>query len=211
MAKSLSVHPPSPVSSSCIHLLSPAFPSLLQIVIFLRFGHCHSDVPLPFSDRSSRRFGVFLSDCQRQCIRWYVSLIISAITTLIGKLISHDQLVLEVKNMSAGLVMAEPQCVAFDERQTASKQEQNFSKKSELKNDYIMAVLYCATQTITLRAPRFLRASQPPSANQALSRLATKYSMPATMWRHRIHAFLEVLRHRLPNSREHVLAFIFIA
>ncbi len=31
------------------------------------------------------------------------------------------------------------------------------------------------------------------------------------MWRHGIHAFLEVLRHRLPDSLEHMLAFIYIA
>jgi len=31
------------------------------------------------------------------------------------------------------------------------------------------------------------------------------------MWRHGIHAFLEVLRHRLPESLEHMLAFIYIA
>lgn len=35
--------------------------------------------------------------------------------------------------------------------------------------------------------------------------------MPARMWRHGIHAFLEVLRHRLPDSLEHMLAFIYIA
>lgn len=35
--------------------------------------------------------------------------------------------------------------------------------------------------------------------------------MPARMWRHGIHAFLEVLRHRLPESLEHMLAFIYIA
>ena len=35
--------------------------------------------------------------------------------------------------------------------------------------------------------------------------------MPARMWRHGIHAFLEVLRHRLPDSIEHMLAFIYIA
>ena len=50
-----------------------------------------------------------------------------------------------------------------------------------------------------------------PSASPALSRIAAKYGMPARMWRHGIHAFLEGLRHRLPESLEHMLAFIFIA
>ncbi len=57
----------------------------------------------------------------------------------------------------------------------------------------------------------FFLASQHPSASQALSRLAAKYLMPARMWRHGIHAFLEVLRHNLPDSLEHMLTFIYIA
>jgi hypothetical protein len=31
------------------------------------------------------------------------------------------------------------------------------------------------------------------------------------MWRHGIHSFLELLRHRLPDSLEHMLAFIYLA
>ncbi|KAK6438168.1 hypothetical protein LTR95_005634 [Oleoguttula sp. CCFEE 5521] len=40
---------------------------------------------------------------------------------------------------------------------------------------------------------------------------ATKYCMPAGMWKHGIHAFLEVLRHRRPLSQEYMLAFICLA
>jgi hypothetical protein len=35
--------------------------------------------------------------------------------------------------------------------------------------------------------------------------------MPARMWRHGIHSFLELLRHRLPDSLDHMLAFIDLA
>ncbi|CAK7241132.1 MAG: hypothetical protein STHCBS139747_002590 [Sporothrix thermara] len=35
--------------------------------------------------------------------------------------------------------------------------------------------------------------------------------MPARMWRHGIHSFLELLRHRLPASREHMITFIYMA
>ncbi len=35
--------------------------------------------------------------------------------------------------------------------------------------------------------------------------------MPARMWRHGIHAFLEVLRHRLQESLEHMLALLYVA
>ena len=35
--------------------------------------------------------------------------------------------------------------------------------------------------------------------------------MPSRVWRHGMHSFLEVLRHRLPESLDHILAFICIA
>jgi len=35
--------------------------------------------------------------------------------------------------------------------------------------------------------------------------------MPARMWKHGIHDFLEVLRHRLASSLDHMLAFLYIA
>lgn len=60
----------------------------------------------------------------------------------------------------------------------------------------------------------FFLASQHPSASPALRRLACKYAMPARMWRHGIHSFLELLRHRLPasrESREHMLTFIYLS
>ncbi|MCJ1465954.1 hypothetical protein MMC07_004573 [Pseudocyphellaria aurata] len=45
----------------------------------------------------------------------------------------------------------------------------------------------------------------------ALRRFAAKYPMLARMLRHGIHAFLEVLRHRLPESLDHMLASLCIA
>ena len=35
--------------------------------------------------------------------------------------------------------------------------------------------------------------------------------MPARMWRHGIHSFLELLRNRLPDSLEHMLSFVYLA
>jgi hypothetical protein len=57
----------------------------------------------------------------------------------------------------------------------------------------------------------FFLASQHPSASPSLKKLAHKYAMPARMWRHGIHSFLELLRHRLPHSLEHMLTFIYLA
>jgi hypothetical protein len=51
---------------------------------------------------------------------------------------------------------------------------------------------------------------QHPSPSE-LDRLALKYPMPAYMWRHGIHAYLEQFRHRLPETFEYLLAFIYLA
>jgi hypothetical protein len=57
----------------------------------------------------------------------------------------------------------------------------------------------------------FFLASQHPSASPTLRKLAAKYAMPPRMWRHGIHSFLELLRHKLPGSLHHILAIIYLA
>ncbi|PGH16873.1 hypothetical protein AJ79_01517 [Helicocarpus griseus UAMH5409] len=57
----------------------------------------------------------------------------------------------------------------------------------------------------------FFLASQHPSASPALRKLATKYAMPARMWKYGIHSYLELLSHSLPNSSDHMLPFIYHA
>ncbi|KAK7575152.1 hypothetical protein V3481_017117 [Fusarium oxysporum f. sp. vasinfectum] len=57
----------------------------------------------------------------------------------------------------------------------------------------------------------FLLASHHPSASPALRRLAEKYNMLARMWKHGIHSLLEVLRTRLPESRDTMDQFIILA
>ena len=124
--------------------------------------------------------------------------------------ISHEQLVIEVKGIYAGLVMVEAKCIEIDEKQSSVVQENDLAKRMDLKNDQWQSLIALHKQLLHEHHDFFL-ASQHPSASPALSRLAAKYSMPARMWRHGIHDFLEVLRHRLPKSLEHMLAFIYIA
>ncbi len=123
--------------------------------------------------------------------------------------ISHEQLVGEVKNIYAALVMVEAKCADIDERRSAVTQERDSSKRPELKNDQWQSLIALHKQLLHDHHDFFL-ASQHPSANPALSKLAAKYSMPVRMWRDGIHSFLEVLRHRLPESPEHMLACIYI-
>ena len=124
--------------------------------------------------------------------------------------ISHEQLVVEVKGIYAGLVMVEAKCIDIDERQSAVAQEKDTNKRANLKNDQWQSLIALHKQLLHEHHDFFL-ASQHPSASPALSRLAANYSMPARVWRHGIYAFREVLRHRSPESLEHMLAFIYIA
>ncbi|KAF6228587.1 hypothetical protein HO173_011822 [Letharia columbiana] len=97
--------------------------------------------------------------------------------------ISHEQLVVELEGIWAGLVMVEAKCTDIDESQSAAAQEKDPSKKTDLKNDQWQSLIALHKQLLHEHHDFFL-ASQHPSASPALSRLAANYSMPARMWRH---------------------------
>lgn len=117
--------------------------------------------------------------------------------------ISQEQLIAEVKGIYAGLVMVESKCIEVDNAQSSQNE-------TKLNNEQWQALI-ALHRTLLHEHHDFFLASQHPSASQALRRLASKYAMPARMWRHGIHSFLELLRHRLPHSLEHMLTFIYLA
>ncbi|KAK3335454.1 hypothetical protein B0T19DRAFT_9206 [Cercophora scortea] len=119
--------------------------------------------------------------------------------------ISQEQLVAEVKGIYAGLVMVESKCIEVDNAQNSQNDPNN-----KLNNEQWQALI-ALHRTLLHEHHDFFLASQHPSASPALRRLASKYAMPARMWRHGIHSFLELLRHRLPASLEHMLTFIYMA
>ncbi|TVY68922.1 EST/SMG-like protein [Lachnellula suecica] len=123
--------------------------------------------------------------------------------------ISQEQLVAEVKGIYAGLVMVEAKCIEVDNKQAALAQA-DAGAPPKLNNEQWQALI-ALHRTLLHEHHDFFLASQHPSASPALRRLASKYAMPARMWRHGIHSFLELLRHRLPASLDHMLAFIYLA
>ncbi|KAJ8069093.1 hypothetical protein OCU04_002766 [Sclerotinia nivalis] len=123
--------------------------------------------------------------------------------------ISQEQLVAEVKGIYAGLVMVEAKCIEVDNKQ-ATLTQGNPPTLPKLNNEQWQALI-ALHRTLLHEHHDFFLASQHPSASPALRRLASKYAMPARMWRHGIHSFLELLRHRLPASLDHMLAFIYLA
>ncbi|KAJ4385105.1 hypothetical protein N0V85_008241 [Neurospora sp. IMI 360204] len=102
--------------------------------------------------------------------------------------------------------MVESKCIEVDKAQNAETDPAN----KPINNEQWQALI-ALHRTLLHEQHDFFLASQHPSASPALRRLAAKYAMPARMWRHGIHSFLELLRHRLPGSLEHMLTFIYLA
>jgi hypothetical protein len=105
--------------------------------------------------------------------------------------------------------MVEAKCIEVDNKQ-ATLASADPGAQPKLNNEQWQALI-ALHRTLLHEHHDFFLASQHPSASPALRRLASKYAMPARMWRHGIHSFLELLRHRLPASLDHMLAFIYLA
>ncbi|KAL8329144.1 hypothetical protein RB597_004738 [Gaeumannomyces tritici] len=117
------------------------------------------------------------------------------------KPISQEQLIAEVNGIYAGV---ESRCIDLE----ASLDDNPDSPR--LTNGQWQA-LFNLHQALLHEHHDFFLASQHPYAGPALHRLASKYDMPARIWRHGIHSFLELLRNRPPESMEYMLSFIYLA
>jgi len=120
--------------------------------------------------------------------------------------ISQRQLVFEIKAIYAGLLMVENKCIEVVSAQNALGDGAN----TKFNNEQWQALI-SLHRTLLYEYHDFFLATQHPSSSPAMRRLASKYAMPARIWRYGIHNFLELLRHRLPASLEHMLTFIYLA
>ena len=116
----------------------------------------------------------------------------------------------EVKGIYACLVMVEGKCIQVDAKQAALAREAPAGTQPKLNNEQWQALI-ALHRTLLHEHHDFFSASQHPSAALAVRRPAIKYAMPARLWRHGIHSFLELLRNRLPDPQYHMLAFICLA
>jgi hypothetical protein len=121
--------------------------------------------------------------------------------------ISQEQIASEVKSIYAGLTMVETKCIQVDRTQAAAASK-NIDTK--LASDRWQALI-ALHLTLLHEHHDFFLASQHQSASPAVRRLAGKLSMPARMWKHGIGSFLELLKRRLPDSIDYMLAFIYLA
>lgn len=114
--------------------------------------------------------------------------------------VPQNQLAGEIKGIYSDLVMVEAKCIKLD----------NLHMSGNLGYEQWQTLL-AVHRTLLCEHYDFLSASQHPSTSSSLRRLATKYSMPARMWKHGIHSFLELLRRRLPESLDYMLQFVYMA
>ncbi len=114
--------------------------------------------------------------------------------------IALAQLVEEVDGIYAGLLMLEARCIEID----------RVAWGPNISNYEWQALIVLHKQLLNEFYDFFL-ATGHPSADSRLRNLAADRSMPGRMWHHGIHSFLEILRNRLPETREQMLTFISIA
>ncbi|KAF2813500.1 uncharacterized protein BDZ99DRAFT_381951, partial [Mytilinidion resinicola] len=112
--------------------------------------------------------------------------------------VSPEQLASEIKHIYGSLTTNEARCARVaregylgakgDPRQWQTV----IDAHSALINDHV----------------EFFMVSQHPEAIPLLRGLATKYTMPARLWKHGIHLLLEGMRSKLPGSLEFMLSFV---
>jgi len=123
--------------------------------------------------------------------------------------ISYEQLITKVKCIYTELAIVEAKGIDIDERESTAAQENDSANTAAKYNQW--QSLVALHKQLLHDHHDFLLASQYPSSSLALKRLVTRYKMPLRMWRHGIYAPLKFLRKRLLDSREHIIAFIYIA
>lgn len=120
--------------------------------------------------------------------------------------IRQEQLVAEVKGIYAGLAMVESRYIEVDNAQSARI---HTPRSNDRQWQAIVALI--RLETLLQRYEDFRWTSQHPSGSSALRRLARKYWVPARIWWHGTHPFLDLLRQRVPELLKHMLAFICLA
>lgn len=114
--------------------------------------------------------------------------------------ITREELAAEVKGIYAGLVMLESKCIKYDSSQKGADRS--------MEQYHALISLH---RLLLHEYHDFFLASQHPSASNARHWSVSKYTMSTRMWRHSIHSSLELLRQKLPESREHIYTFIYIS
>lgn len=130
------------------------------------------------------------------------------------KPLSQEHLIAKVKSIYVELVAAETKCISFhskpDSVVRALTQQVDSNSSRNLNHDGLQKLI-ALHRKLLYQYHDFFLATQHPLASIPVRRLASKYAMPARLWRHGIHSFLELLRHLLPASLDYMLSFIYLS
>ncbi|KHJ33294.1 putative telomerase-binding protein est1a protein [Erysiphe necator] len=130
------------------------------------------------------------------------------------KPLTQEQLIARVKSIYVELVAIETKCISFhskpDSVVRALTQQTDPNSARNLNHDGIQKLI-ALHRKLLYHYHDFFLATQHPLASIPVRRLASKYAMPARLWRHGIHSFLELLRHLLPASFDYMLSFIYLS
>ena len=124
--------------------------------------------------------------------------------------ISQTHLIAEIKSLYARIHADETNCVDEDRHLAELVRSAEPGKRPRFTDQY-WSTQIARHRTLLNEHHDFFLATQHPSASPACRRLPSKYAMPARLWRHGIHSFLDNLRHGLPESLEHMLSFTYLA
>ncbi|RPA72632.1 hypothetical protein BJ508DRAFT_183341, partial [Ascobolus immersus RN42] len=121
--------------------------------------------------------------------------------------IQPDQLIREAKSIYAAMLMVENKCNEVDRQEDAKVRAGDIQHIPATRYKELV-VLH---RTLLYEQYDFFLACSHPAATPQLKLLPHKYGMPGRIWKSGIHTFLEVLRHHLPESLEHMLTFLHMA
>ncbi|KAI1663323.1 EST1-DNA-bind domain containing protein [Pyrenophora tritici-repentis] len=126
-----------------------------------------------------------------------------------GRLITEEELASEAKSIYAGLFIVENKCIHVDHHLTAAAAQEGKARTDITPEEW--QALIALHRTLLHEHHDFFLASQDPSSWPKLRKLPDKHKMPMRMWKHGIYSFLKLLQKHLPESIDHMLAFIYLA
>ena len=116
--------------------------------------------------------------------------------------ITTDQLKIEIQKIFKDLTKCEAQCMQYVDQ--ANNLQTPLSDKQK-------QTLIAYHRTLLYDHHDFLMATQHPVATPELRGLAAKEKMPARLWKHGVHNFLELLRRRRSEAQDYMMQFLILS
>ena len=120
--------------------------------------------------------------------------------------VGYEEIADIVESIYSGLITVEEECIDVQKRLLEAVKKE----KIQIKDSQWQSLIAQHKQLLHEQYD-FLVATSHPSGRLQLSSLPREYSMHKRIWSHGVHDFLEILKHQLPESKEHMITFIHTA